>query len=67
MMSANRKPLRQSPIILGAMIILIDLWIVYCACMSSRSLAFKLGWALTVFMFPFGGLLLYLPVTFLLP
>ncbi|MBM6388173.1 MAG: PLDc N-terminal domain-containing protein [Paenibacillus sp.] len=35
--------------------------------MSSRSLAFKLGWALTVFMFPFGGLLLYLPVTFLLP
>ncbi|KAI9263632.1 hypothetical protein EDC94DRAFT_607338 [Helicostylum pulchrum] len=67
MMAANRKSSRQSPIILGAIIMLIDLWIVYCACMSSRSLAFKLGWTVTVFMFPFGGLLLYLPVTFLLP
>lgn len=52
--------------IIGALILLIDLWIVYGTIMSSRSIAFKLGWTLTVFMFPFGGLLLYLPVSFLL-
>ncbi|KAI7871963.1 uncharacterized protein EV154DRAFT_529521 [Mucor mucedo] len=65
-MSLYRKTTDQSPMILGALILLMDLWIVYGALMSTRSIAFKLGWTLTVFMFPFGGLLLYLPVSFLL-
>lgn len=65
-MSPNQKITGQSPMILGALILLIDLWIVYGAIMSSRSIVFKLGWTITVFMFPFGGLLIYLPVSFLL-
>ncbi|KAF1801718.1 hypothetical protein V8B55DRAFT_1473416 [Mucor lusitanicus] len=55
----------QSPIIIGAFILLLDLWIIYSAIISSRSIAFKLGWTITVIMFPFGGLMLYLPISIL--
>jgi hypothetical protein len=49
------------------LILLLDLWVLYGAVMSSRSIAFKVGWTITVVMFPFGGLMLYLPVSYLLP
>lgn len=58
---------KSSPIIMGALILLLDLWVLYGAVMSSRSIAFKVGWTITVVMFPFGGLMLYLPVSYLLP
>ncbi|CEP15613.1 hypothetical protein [Parasitella parasitica] len=55
----------QSPIIMGALILMLDMWIIYSAIVSSRSIAFKLGWTITMIMFPFGGLMLYLPISIL--
>ncbi|KAI8095081.1 uncharacterized protein B0P05DRAFT_524626 [Gilbertella persicaria] len=63
----NRKKIGggQSPFVIGAFILLLDLWVIYAALVSTRSVAFKIGCIITVTIFPFGGLVLYLPISLL--
>ncbi|KAI8378365.1 hypothetical protein BD560DRAFT_390170 [Blakeslea trispora] len=56
----------QLPFLIGAFILLLDVWVVYAALVSTRSVIFKIGWILTIAMFPFGGLILYLPLSLFL-
>ncbi|KAI8993304.1 hypothetical protein BDB01DRAFT_775834 [Pilobolus umbonatus] len=53
----------SSPCIMGAFIILLDIWIVYGTIMSNKSLIYKLGWTIAITMFPFSGLVLFLPIS----
>ncbi|KAI9473999.1 MAG: hypothetical protein EXX96DRAFT_580169 [Benjaminiella poitrasii] len=65
MMSLIKGNMDQSPMVIGAVILLLDLWIVYGTIVSTQSIAYKLACTLIMSMFPFGGLLLYLPMIFL--
>lgn len=57
----DRSIFSQTPALLGVSILLLDLATVYYTLTSGRSVPYKLGWSLTVLLFPVGGLLLYLP------
>ncbi|KAI7907932.1 uncharacterized protein BX663DRAFT_492470 [Cokeromyces recurvatus] len=55
----------QSLVIVGAIILILDFWIIYDAIISTRSIAYKMACTIVISLFPFVGLLLYLPITFL--
>ncbi|KAI8343802.1 hypothetical protein EDC96DRAFT_522104 [Choanephora cucurbitarum] len=55
----------QLPFLMGALILVLDAWVVYAALVSTQSVIFKLCWILTIVMFPFGGLILYFPLALL--